>query len=75
MRVKWTAMTFGCVLGIFMFLTRLSEMDDLTVGSWFGSILSGLGFGVLMGLAYFYGQRLLHKHGYSGHEDGDFEDD
>jgi hypothetical protein len=62
------------LLGVFMLLTTLSEIDDLTVASWFGAILSGLGFGVLMGVSYYYVQRLLHRHGYSMHDDSDFED-
>jgi hypothetical protein len=65
---------FGCVLAVTMLLGTLAEMSDLTFGTWLGAILSSAAFGILMAVSYYDGQRLLRRHGYSLHDDSDFED-
>lgn len=77
MRVKWTALTFGCVMALFFLTSGLADLDDdgLTASEWLGTILLSLAMGVAMSWLYFHINRYLHKHGYSLHDDEDFEDD
>jgi len=74
-RVKLTAITFGVVMaGIFFIngLVRVEE-DGVTFGDVAAVFLASAAAGALMGLLYVPINRLLHKRGYSLHDDGDFK--
>ena len=77
MRVKWTAMMFGCFMACTFFVINIASAadDGLTVRSWVATFLGSAAMGTLMGLLYVPINRYLHKRGLSGHDDEDFEDD
>jgi hypothetical protein len=77
MRVKWTALTFGCVMALFFLTSGLADLDDdgLRFSEWVGTILLSLAAGVLMSWLYYHINRYLQKKGLSLHDDEDFEDE
>jgi hypothetical protein len=78
MRVKLTALTFGCVMACTFFVIYIAAAADddngLTARDWLSTVLVSAGAGALMGLLYLPVQKYLHKRGLSMHDDQDFED-
>ena len=76
MRVKLSALTLGAFFGCFLLVSGLSALNDngMSVRNWIALVLVSAAGGAAFGLLYFYGQRFLHKHGYSLHDDQDFDE-
>lgn len=76
MRLKLTALTLGAFFGCVLLVSGLSKLNDagMSVRNWIALLLVSAAGGALFGLLYLYGQRFLHKHGYSLHDDTDFDE-
>jgi hypothetical protein len=72
MRVKLAALTFGLVVAVLTLLGGLKDGTPDATG-WIGLILFSLAAWGAVALLYYYGNRLLHKHGWSLYDDDDFE--
>lgn len=76
MRVKLTALTVGAAFGCFLLVSLLSSLNEgeMSVRNWIALLLVSAAGGAAAGLLWFYGQRFLHKYGYSAHDDEDFDE-
>src|SRR4051812_3903393 len=72
-RVKPAAMTLGAVAAVVTLMTGLSD-GDLTARGWIALSCSAWRRSRRRVLAYYYGNRLLHKHGFSLFDDDDFDE-
>jgi len=77
MGVKWSALTFGCVMGVYFFVEHLPDLEEggLSFSEWLGTICFSVAVAVSTTWVYYHLQHHLHKKGLSLHDDSDFEDD